>query len=108
MGFDYTFGKHVYVQAQYLRGFINEFGAGHIGNYVVGGTDLIFFGRKLVFRAFGFRCEMVDASGRVVWSSRTPMTGMVTMDLGHLPAGTHTAIIGNDRAHRTERVVIER
>lgn len=52
-GFDYTFGKHVYVQAQYLRGFINEFGAGHIGNYVVGGTDLVFFGRKLVFRAFG-------------------------------------------------------
>ena len=52
-GFDYTFGKHVYVQAQYLRGFINEFGAGHIGNYIVGGTDLVFFGRKLVFRAFG-------------------------------------------------------
>lgn len=53
VGFDYTFGKHVYVQAQYLRGMINEFGAGHIGNYIVGGTDLIFFGRKLVFRAFG-------------------------------------------------------
>ncbi|MBL9100553.1 MAG: hypothetical protein JNL82_06335 [Myxococcales bacterium] len=52
-GLDYTFGKHVYVQAQYLRGFINEFGAGHIGNYLVGGTDLIFFGRKLVFRMFG-------------------------------------------------------
>jgi hypothetical protein len=52
-GIDYTFGKHVYVQAQYLRGFINEFGAGHIGNYLVGGTDIIFFGRKLVFRAFG-------------------------------------------------------
>jgi hypothetical protein len=52
-GLDYTFGKHVYVQAQYLRGFINEFGAGHIGNYLVGGTDVIFFGRKLVFRMFG-------------------------------------------------------
>lgn len=56
VGFDYTFGKHVYVQSQYLRGMINEFGAGHIGNYLLGGTDLIFFGRKLVFRAFG----MVD------------------------------------------------
>ncbi len=52
-GLDYTFGKHVYVQAQYLRGFINEFGAGHMGNYLVGGGDLIFFGRKLVFRVFG-------------------------------------------------------
>jgi hypothetical protein len=56
VGFDYTFGKHVYVQSQYLRGMINEFGAGHIGNYLLGGTDIIFFGRKLVFRAFG----MVD------------------------------------------------
>ena len=55
-GFDYTFGKHVYVQAQYLHGMINEFGAGHLGHYLLGGTDLIFFGRKLVFRAFG----MVD------------------------------------------------
>ncbi len=53
VGADYTFGKHVYVQAQYLRGFINEFGAGHIGNYLVGGTELIFFGRKLVLRTFG-------------------------------------------------------
>lgn len=53
VGLDYTFGKHVYVQAQYLRGFINEFGAGHIGDYLVGGTDIIFFGRKLVFRVFG-------------------------------------------------------
>lgn len=58
-GFDYTFGKHVYVQSQYLRGMINEFGAGHIGNYIVGGTELIFFGRKLVFRAFG----VVDLPG---------------------------------------------
>ncbi len=58
-GFDYTFGKHVYVQAQYLRGMINEFGAGHIGNYILGGTDLIFFGRNLVFRAFG----LVDLPG---------------------------------------------
>jgi len=52
-GADYTIGKHVYVQAQYLRGFIDEFGADHIGNYVLAGTDLIFFGRHLIFRAFG-------------------------------------------------------
>ncbi len=51
-GLDYTFGKHVYVQAQYLRGFIDDFGAGQIGNYLVAGTDLIFFGRHLIFRFF--------------------------------------------------------
>lgn len=52
-GLDYTFGKHVYVQAQYLRGFIDEFGSDHIGNYLVGGTELVFFGRHLIFRLFG-------------------------------------------------------
>ncbi|MBL4683772.1 MAG: hypothetical protein JKY37_04220, partial [Nannocystaceae bacterium] len=53
VGLDYSFGKHVYVQGQYLRGFIDEFGVDHIGNYVVGGADLIFFDRHLIFRAFG-------------------------------------------------------
>ena len=52
VGADYTIGKHVYLQAQYLRGFINDFGAGNIGNYLVAGTDLIFFGRHLIFRLF--------------------------------------------------------
>ncbi len=52
IGVDYTAGKHVYLQAQYLHGFIDEFGAGHMGDYLVGGTDLIFFGRHLVFRTF--------------------------------------------------------
>ncbi len=51
-GVDHTFGKHVYVQAQYLRGMIDDFGAGHVGNYLVGGTDLIFFGRHLILRLF--------------------------------------------------------
>ena len=52
-GLDYTFGKHVYVQAQYLRGFLNEFGADHIGDYIVAGTELVFFGRHLLLRCFG-------------------------------------------------------
>ncbi len=52
-GADYTIGKHVYVQAQYLRGFIDEFGADHVGNYLLAGGDLIFFGRHLIFRTFG-------------------------------------------------------
>ncbi len=52
-GADYTIGKHVYVQAQYLRGFIDEFGADHVGNYLLAGGDVIFFGRHLIFRTFG-------------------------------------------------------
>ncbi|MCB9703481.1 MAG: hypothetical protein H6711_16430 [Myxococcales bacterium] len=58
-GADYTIGKHVYVQAQYIRGFIDEFGADHVGNYLLAGTDVIFFGRALIFRTFG----LVDFPG---------------------------------------------
>lgn len=52
VGADYTIGKHIYIQAQYLRGMIDQFGGGNIGNFLVGGTDLVFFGRHLVFRTF--------------------------------------------------------
>jgi hypothetical protein len=51
-GADYTIGKHWYIQAQYLRGFIDDFGTGNIGNYLLAGSDLVFFGRHLIFRFF--------------------------------------------------------
>jgi hypothetical protein len=86
-GIDYTFGKHVYVQAQYLRGFIDEFGAGHIGNYLVGGGDLIFFGRHLILRMFGvvdFPTGRGDEGSYVLFPalSVVPPWGSVTFELG--------------------------
>jgi hypothetical protein len=86
-GFDYTFGKHVYVQLQYLRGFIDEFGADHIGNYLVGGSDLIFFGRHLIFRAFGvvdLPTGRGDDGSYVIYPELmlTPPWGSVTFSLG--------------------------
>jgi len=88
-GVDYTFGKHVYVQAQYLRGFIDEFGASHIGNYVVGGTDLVFFGRHLIARAFGLvdfasnNPEGEGASGVIAPALIiTPPWGFATFEIG--------------------------
>ena len=86
-GFDYSFGKHVYLQAQYLRGFIDEFGAGHIGNYIVGGTDLIFFDRHLIFRMFGVAdlpTGRGDNSSYVLYPELilVPPWGSVTMEIG--------------------------
>ena len=86
-GFDYTFGKHIYVQAQYLRGFIDEFGADHIGNYLVGGTELIFFGRRLLFRAFGvvdFPTDPDDNGSYVLYPELVlvPPWGGVTFNMG--------------------------
>jgi hypothetical protein len=86
-GADYTFGKHVYVQAQYLRGFIDEFGAGHIGNYLVAGADLLFWGRHFVFRTFGvidFPTGKGDNGSYVIYPELqlTPPWGSVTFHLG--------------------------
>lgn len=86
-GLDYSFGEHVYVQGQYLRGFIDEFGADHIGNYVVGGTDLIFFGRHLIFRMFGvvdIPTGRGDNGSYVLYPELilVPPWGSVTFELG--------------------------
>jgi hypothetical protein len=86
-GLDYSFGEHVYVQGQYLRGFIDEFGAGHIGNYVVGGADLIFFGRHLIFRMFGvvdLPTGRGDNASYVIYPELivVPPWGSVTFELG--------------------------
>ncbi len=86
-GIDYTFGKHVYVQAQYLRGFIDEFGADHIGNYLVAGSDLIFFGRHFIFRTFGvvdFPTGKGDNGSFVIFPELilVPPWGSVTFELG--------------------------
>ena len=86
-GLDYSFGKHVYLQAQYLRGFIDEFGADHIGNYVVGGADLIFFGRHLIFRGFAvgdLPTGRGDPGSVVIFPELivVPPWGSVTFELG--------------------------
>lgn len=86
-GLDYSFGEHVYLQGQYLRGFIDEFGADHIGNYVVGGADLIFFGRHLIFRMFGvvdLPTGRNDNASYVIYPELivVPPWGSVTFELG--------------------------
>ena len=86
-GLDYTFGKHVYVNAQYVRGFINEFGAGNMGNYAVAGTDLIFFGRHLIVRLFGvveFPDKLSDQYAAALAPDIivVPPWGYVTLEVG--------------------------
>jgi hypothetical protein len=86
-GADYTIGKHVYVQAQYLRGMINDFGANNIGNYLVAGTDLVFFGRHLIFRLFtvtDFPRNKADKASLVIAPNiiMVPPWGYATLELG--------------------------
>ena len=87
VGADYTIGKHVYLQTQYLRGFIDDFGASNIGNYLMAGTDLVFFGRHLIFRFFTVTDFPEDRSDRasVVLAPNiimVPPWGYATLELG--------------------------
>ena len=87
VGADYTIGKHIYIQAQYLRGMIDDFGANNIGNYLLAGTDLIFFGRHLIFRFFtltDFRKGRDDTSSVVLAPNiiMVPPWGYATLELG--------------------------
>jgi len=52
-GIDYTILSWWYINIQYLRGFVDEFGMNDIGNYIVAGSDFKFFEDRLLFRLFG-------------------------------------------------------
>lgn len=52
-GADYTVGKHVLLLAQYMHGFIDEFGANNMGDYMLAGTQMSFMGRHVIAQLFG-------------------------------------------------------
>jgi hypothetical protein len=101
-GLDYTLGKHVYLNGQYVRGFINEFGSSNMGNYLVAGTDLIFFGRHLIFRLFGVT-EFPDARSDQYAAAIAPDIivvppwGYVTLELGGF------ALLGSNKSTLAQR-----
>jgi hypothetical protein len=87
VGADYTIGKHWYIQTQYLRGFIDDFGTGNIGNYLLAGSDLVFFGRHLIFRFFAltdFPSNRSDRASVVLAPNiiMVPPWGYATLELG--------------------------
>lgn len=84
VGLDYSFGKHVYVQLQYLRGFIDEFGAGTIGDYLVGGTELAFRGRRIRARIFG----VLDVSP----TDEAPISAVIAPEFSYTPPWGHVTL----------------
>jgi hypothetical protein len=96
LGFDYTIAQRVYVNVQYVHGFIDEFGAGRaarprrnaidlaesprvesrIGDYIVAGVDIKALREALLFRLFGvFKLPTVDLASRL-WDDWAP-TGVL-------------------------------
>ena len=86
-GLDYTIGKHVLLLAQYMHGFIDEFGAGNMGEYVMAGTQLQFKGRHVIAQLFGVFDipKLPDDEFSVVIAPElalTPPAGYLTFKLG--------------------------
>jgi hypothetical protein len=53
VGMDYTPFPWWYINVQYLRGFVDEFGANKLGDYLVAGMDFKMLRDKLLLRIFG-------------------------------------------------------
>ena len=97
VGADYTIAKRKgaplkgapawYLNVQYLRGFLDDFGANNVGNYLVAGSELVFFGRNLVFRFFtvtDFPKNSADKASLVLAPNLIikPPWGYATLELG--------------------------
>jgi hypothetical protein len=52
-GIDYTFSKNVYMNIQYLHGFVDEFGSKFLNDYVVAGFDFKNTKDTILLRVFG-------------------------------------------------------
>jgi hypothetical protein len=96
IGVDHTIAQRVYVNFQYVHGFIDEFGAGRaarprrsamdlnesprvesrVGDYLVAGVDIKALREQLLFRLFGvFKLPSVDLASRL-WDDWAP-TGVL-------------------------------
>lgn len=96
VGIDYNIKGRVYMNIQYVHGFIDEFGAGRaarprtnaidinekprvearVGDYVVAGLDLKFLGDRLLLRLFGVvKLPSIDLTTRL-WDDYAP-TGVL-------------------------------
>ena len=96
IGVDYAFGGHIYVNIQYVHGFIDEFGGGRvarprkdaidvaaqprvearIGDYVVAGLDIKVLNERLLMRLFGvIKLPSVDLQTKL-WDDWAP-TGVL-------------------------------
>lgn len=51
-GIDYAFNANIFLNVQYVRGMINEFGASKLNNFLVIGFDLKFWSDRILLRLF--------------------------------------------------------
>ncbi len=108
LGADYAIGGHVYLNLQYVHGFIDEFGAGRaarprrdatdiaesprvesrIGDYLVGGVDVKVLSERLLFRLFAvLKLPSYDANSGF-WDDYAPTGVLFPQIIWHVWDGT--------------------
>jgi hypothetical protein len=108
VGIDYTIAQRVYLNVQYVHGFIDEFGAGRaarprrdsinlaespriearVGDYIVAGVDIKALRERLLFRLFAvFKLPSVDLESRL-WDDWAPTGVLFPQIVYHVFDGT--------------------
>jgi hypothetical protein len=118
VGFDYSFNQYVFLNVQYVRGIMNDFGATRLNNFIVAGVDLKFWSDRILIRLFGllqldwldegFRGRPFDEwrdeiSGNLFPMFRINPWGSVDIDLGAIvPLGSRDSFFGQPATGSTE------
>lgn len=109
-GIDYSFNEYVFLNVQYVRGMMNDFGATRMNNFLVAGLDLKFWSERILFRLFGllqldwlgegFRGRPYEEwedqiSGMLFPMLRINPWGSIELDLGAIiPLGSRDSYFG--------------
>jgi len=56
VGIDYSFTSWWYINVQYLHGFVDEFGADYLDDFIVAGSDFKLLDERLLIRIFALFC----------------------------------------------------
>lgn len=52
LGFDHSLGEHVFIDVQWVHGFIDDFGVNNLNNFLVAGFDLKLWSERILIRCF--------------------------------------------------------
>lgn len=90
VGIDHTPLPWLYLNIQYLHGFVDEFGSIDLNDYIVAGTDFKFWGDRILLRLFGIFC--IQDQSAVIY----PQLSFTPWDAGQITVGALFYVGDND------------
>ncbi len=65
LGFDHSLGEHVWIDVQWVHGFMDDFGATHLNDFLVAGLEVKLWSDRLLLRFFGLlQLDWIDDAFR--------------------------------------------